>query len=121
MSLWHYTCDHGHDGIGERGMLLPNLHIQLNVRLSWLTDMAEPERLALGLTNQFTGCDRTRFRYRLERSGHVMPWGMWAALNHPDETLREDLERYGNPDRWWVGMTPLAVVLDQPRKEEHDS
>lgn len=80
-TLWHYTCDHGHAGLGQGGLVLPGVDLGGPLRgnvwlsaLSWFTDLDAPIRDGLGLTMRLARCDRTRWRYRVTDRANVRPW-----------------------------------------------
>lgn len=122
-ALFHFTCDHGHLGIGARGTLLPAHSLSDRVdwpehlwqgRLVWATDLAVPQREALGLTSHLLKCDRTAHRYRLDHPGLLTPWHEYRRLllgNGLDRALVEELEDYGaRPMHWWVSALPQDVT-----------
>lgn len=116
--LWHFTCDHGHRGIGTRGMLKPHLHTlmpQLGP-VVWLIADGAPDRDDVGLTSVRLSCDRMVFRYRvvgIPRIGHdvgaVVPWA--AVRDRIDLVTLADLERYAEPSTWWLATVPVEAVL----------
>lgn len=109
--LWHFTCEHAHQEIGKRGILLPNQH-QLMPRLGpvvWLTSDPAPDRDDVGLTSSYLKCDRMAYRYRGASHPGVYPWSDVRGQVAPP--LRDDLERYGQPDTWWLSSGPVAAVL----------
>ena len=81
MSLWHFTCDHGRQGIGRAGLVKPNRAAV--PPLAWFTDLPNPQREHLGLTSLILSCDRMAHRYRVLGSGDVIPW---ADADVPAET-----------------------------------
>ena len=123
-TLWHYTCDHAQDSIGDEGLLVPAL-AQIGAAaagrmpswekavagLVWLTDLDSPLRNELGLTSNSIGCDRTRHRYRVVG---------YSAVHYP--TIRRDLPKRARealesaegamPMHWFVAYTPVPVVYD---------
>lgn len=124
MILYHYTCDHGRAGLGDEGTLLSTrdlvdadrlrrlpLWAQINAGFVWLTDLETPVRLALGLTSDSLGCDRTLHRYRV-----VDPS---VAAHYPDVSRElprgiRDLAFYRGamPMHWWLAYPPVQVVYD---------
>lgn len=114
--LWHFTCDHGHDGLGKAGTLRPNRH-PLAPDLGpvvWLTDDPDPERDAVGLTSSvFLTCDRLQFRYRVLGASRCMPWS--AVRRLVSSSVLHDLESFGKPETWWISRKPLRAVLDDDR------
>jgi len=118
MRLYHYTCSHGHDSLGAGGLLQPGstLAPQLNMpwmtEFVWLTDMAVPERDALGLTMRVTRCDRMRYRYRVADDNGVLPWTVVARTLH--RGFRDEVESAPGvrPAHWFVSRSPVPAVLD---------
>ena len=112
--LYHFTCDHGHDGLGTNGTLQPQPHPllpQLSA-LTWMTTDPNPTRDDCGLTSTMLDCDRMEYRYRVTDRRHCIPWARLRQLATSD--VLAILESYGKPDTWWVARTPIPVVLDQP-------
>lgn len=110
-TLYHYTCEHGYQGIGASpaGVLLPN------AGLVWLTDLDVPVREALGLTSHTLSCDRTAYRYRaIAALAHVRPWSQ--ARRSVPRDVREALESAPGvlPMHWWVSAWPVLVQFDPP-------
>lgn len=117
-TLYHYTCDHGHKGIGTEGYARPLARLAggelpETARWLWLTDMATPDRDALGLTSQVLACDRLAHRYRVTRPVDVHPWVKVRRLVSP--IVREALESApgARPKHWYVSRQPQSVVLDE--------
>lgn len=117
--MWHYTCDHGRAALGVRGWVVP-AHLWAprtdpypTGQWAWFTDLATPNRDALGLTMNLTKCDRTAYRYRVTDEAHVVPW--MHVRRHVPGALRDDLESApgARPRHWWVSVEPVPVVLDQ--------
>jgi hypothetical protein len=118
--LWHYTCEHAADKIGERGVLLPGAELNKDLpewlwwaNYVWLTDLPAANRGALGLTSYAIECDRTEYRYRVLDARHVRSWiSIRRTLSHPEDV--EDATLDGRPAHWYVSTHPVPVVLDQP-------
>lgn len=124
MNLYHYTCSHGHDCIGDQGHLhpvrslvdeskfagWPAWKLQL-VKMVWLTDLDAPMREALGLTSKVSPCDRTQHRYRMVG---YSPIRYTAARRDLPKRLRDELESAPGamPMHWWFAYTPVPVVYD---------
>lgn len=125
--LYHYTCDHAHRKLGNRGRLLVprevgNIHGGQLARqegifaelygFTWLTDLDYPHREVLGLTNNFAVCDRTRHRYRALGPVAATPWT--AARRSVNSRLVAVLESAPAvmPMHWWVTSEPVEVELD---------
>lgn len=118
MTLYHYTCQHGRDRIGDRGVLAPARHLSENVtawqgRFVWLTDLSVPIRDALGLTQQIAKCDRTAYRYRVTDETSVWPWVQIAHLMKREQ--REEIEGApgARPSHWYVSFELVPVVLEE--------
>jgi hypothetical protein len=113
--LWHFTCTHGWNGLGLRGVARPNLHLMIPALgpVVWLTDDPDPERDAVGLTSSMLDCDRLQFRYRALGASKCVPWSSVRSLVPP--AVLRDLESFGKPESWWISREPLRVVLDDDR------
>lgn len=116
-TLYHFTCDHGHVGIGDRGNLVPaasltEKRVPWTGCLVWLTDLPRPNRDALGLTMHSISCDRTVHRYRVTDSALTRRWTS-LARDLP-RGYRESLEAApgARPRHWWVSDNPVPVVYD---------
>lgn len=111
-TLYHYTCEHGAKALGRRGMLRPNEHPLLNgARLVWLTDMMDPDRLALGLTSDSLSCDRLAFRY-IVQADDAMSWEEWARVHRVGPLARHLLEADRSCDRWFVLERSVLGIRD---------
>lgn len=115
MTLWHFTCDHGYAGLGERGLLRPNPHPlapELG-RIVWLTSDPEPERDDVGLTSEMVlSCDRMAYRYRVTHvSAACVPWT--TARGFVNAEFVKVAESFGRPETWWISPLPVSVALDQ--------
>lgn len=98
--MYHYTCDHGYEGILRDGEVRPNPH----TKVSWFTDLPTPDVSALGLTSHILDCDRTTHRFRATHLGALVSFAeVWRG---PDVLP-------GEPDHWWVAFTNVPVVLDE--------
>jgi hypothetical protein len=111
--LYHYTCRHRAELIGRRGVLDPSPQPLLRTRddryaeLVWLTDLAEPDAEALGLTSHMLQCDRTEVRYRVVDPSAVEPWRTYRLrLDRVDVSALELGRRH---DRWYVSARPVEV------------
>lgn len=118
--LYHYTCRHGYDALQDGGIVKPAV-VQNPTRanvwtglFAWFTDLTPPIREPLGLTANFTACDRTEFRYRVDDpdSPDIEPWHV-VARRLPVE-LRRSLEEAPGamPMHWWVSQSNVAVTYD---------
>jgi len=83
--------------LGRAGQLVPGSTLVRDrdlpwpSRFLWLTDMATPDRDALGLTMKVLDCDRTRYRYRATNNGGVVAWADLIAVNKEYAKLTEQL------------------------------
>jgi hypothetical protein len=118
--IYHYTCEHGRQALGERGAVRPladwnpraatllgnRIHMAM---LSWFTDLDVAVPHALGLTRGTIECDRTAHRYRVIDDGLIVPW--LASPWRRGWLL--DLERVKGamPRHWYVATVPVRVVL----------
>lgn len=111
--LYHYTCDHGHDGITHDGFVKPHMQVVLGgLELTWFTDLDVPDRNALGLTSTILTCDRIKYRFEADVAAGLRWW--------PQAVRDLDLHRYRRslelapgaaPMHWYVslGTVPVAV------------
>ena len=119
-TLYHYTCDHSHAQIDgellsalaqhphEDRFMLSGPH-----QLVWMTDLAHPNRDALGLTSHILACDRTVHRYRVTDPSKVVPWvKVRRAYRWAEELESADGAR---PRHWWVSGVAVPVVYDPIR------
>lgn len=110
--IFHFTCDHAARGIGRRGELRPMPQPFLEMRpVVWLTDMATPDRAALGLTSNLLGCDRTAFRYIAAPTSTIVSWAEWKSDHQLDAGLVADLEHGRQPAAWFVSAHPVKARL----------
>lgn len=111
MLLYHYTCRHRAAFIRRERMLKGNPHPWLlDVGpLIHLTDLDQPDRLALGLTSNILTCDRTEFRVTVE-TDVAERWSVFARTI--PRRVREGLETAPGalPAHWWVARMPLPIV-----------
>ena len=126
-TLYHYTCAHGCQAIGEEGLLQPLRVLMPREQrvgwepwrlpiadLIWLTDLNVPFREALGLTSYSLGCDRTTYRYRVTDASLCQPYV--KVRRQLPRQLRIQLESAEGvmPRHWWVSLAPVPVVYDTP-------
>ena len=122
MTIYHYTCNHGREALGNAGMVLPIADWEPRAAaklaqspypdlalISWFTDLDVPIAEALGLTRATILCDRTKYRYRVIDDIAVTPW-----IRSPHRRRLRDLERADGamPMHWYVSTEPVHVVLD---------
>jgi hypothetical protein len=115
VKLWHYTCIHSSRSIAESGLVLPaSAFISFALppwsSLVWLTDLAEPVALALGLTNRILSCDRTACRFQVLDETNVRRWTEaheWRRTEwgHQLEAVAGCLPRH-----WYVTDQPVRVA-----------
>lgn len=126
--LYHYTCSHAHELIGEQGLLKPANQLSDSMppwfwpaELVWLTDLKVPQRYALGLTMTLTPCDRTECRYRVavsRRAAGIEPWVL-ARRRYLHGDLPEIVDALeglqgARPGHWYIARRAVPVVLDPP-------
>lgn len=108
--LYHYTCNHGLNGIIADRKLLPNPHPWIGHPLVWLTDLDVPDRAGLGLTAHHITCDRTENRVEVAYNPVIRPWTEWATWTQVPYLVRDTIEGGGGlPMHWWVST--VAVPL----------
>lgn len=122
-ALFHYTCQHGRDGIGNQGVAVPSSYLpEVRAKLAgtaddlrkfmglvWFTDLAAPDRDALGLTMHSITCDRTQYRYIHFGTAGLVQWvHVRKAFS---ERVRASLEEAPGamPMHWWVSTGPVPV------------
>jgi hypothetical protein len=82
------------------------------VALVWLTDLAVPDRAALGLESVTLTCDRTACRYVVKDTSTCVPWLQWAA--RLPLRLRSLLETEGRkPAHWYISEQAVLAELSQ--------
>lgn len=108
MAFWHYTCDHGHEGID--GLVVPGGLVGTPSEVAWFTDLGRPIREALGLTSHLLSCDRTAYRYRVVDPSPLVPW-VEVRRRYPWAAAIE-LAPGARPRHWLVATEPVAVTLD---------
>ena len=108
IQAYHYTCDHGAQGIRRDGLIKTNPHPWLPIPLAWFTDLDAPIRDALGLTSQILTCDRTEHRF--EASPHGLLWWPIYARELSAE-IRWGLESAPGalPMHWWISDRDVPV------------
>lgn len=121
--LWHYTCQHGRDQLGDRGTLLPRAlqagsahreHSPIVLEcLVWATDLAEPRAWALGLTSLMLDCNRTAHRYSVDPRA-FQRWGRLRSAVDPVLVDHLELAPWAEPAHWWVALGPVPDALYAP-------
>jgi hypothetical protein len=125
LTLYHYTCTHGREGIGDSGTLVgarhlipPTEHPAMNdwraamFDLVWMTDLSFPIRGALGLSSYTLRCDRTEFRYRVTNACTARHWPDVRRSFDPRIRRGLETELAAMPMHWWVSTVPVPVVFD---------
>lgn len=120
--LYHYTCTHGRKALGDLGDVVPAAYLEPALaggflsRLAWFTDLATPDRGALGLTMNLTTCDRTRYRYRVtikpSIAAGLRPWTDVRRL-YPRDLVRDLETAPADPAHWWVADRPVPVIYER--------
>lgn len=112
MRLYHYTCDDRVEAIKRQRWLRGTVHpyfADLGA-IVWLTDLDTPDRDALGLSQTYIACDRTRHRVTVvtDKAEH------WPVLaRRIPRQARESLELAPGalPMHWYVAVDELIPVL----------
>lgn len=117
MSLYHYTCLHSAPGILASGLLTPNSHPlcppakgEAPLGFVWLTDLAAPDRLGLGLTSKTLACDRTQHRFEAAAANRARRWSQARETLPPSFVAALESVPGVKPAHWWVSLAPVAVV-----------
>jgi hypothetical protein len=113
MNLFHFTCDHGAEGIRESGVIqIHRAPFELAPAVLWLTDLEVPNRNGLGLTSKILSCDRTAHRFEVKNPRAVFHWNEAKRLYFPREQV-EALESTPGamPMHWYVSGIPQEVIL----------
>lgn len=118
--LYHYTCEHSFAALGIGTVTLypggsPEAAERNKdkgiwaSRLVWATDLAIPDRAALGLTSYILDCDRMSYRYRIVSPEVMVPWHVLARLLTRE--MREEIESQpgSRPMHWWVTGAPIEA------------
>lgn len=118
MILYHYTCRDSAARIDAEDLLRPSPQVQLagTPWLLWLTDLAVPDPVALGLDRRHDSvlrCVRTERRYAVEVARPVS-WADWADLRPVAPAARLWLEEGRTPERWFVWPVPIRPLVETP-------
>jgi len=133
--LFHYTCGHGRKGLGELGLVTPVAQLTPEAVVDpaenavlwwlqhrvWFTDMETPNRNALGLTQNYSRCDRTRWRYRLTVKPEETGLKPWVDVRRDvSPYIRELLEHSpgARPRHWWVAYDQTVPVVYDRRNTD---
>lgn len=111
-ALYHFTCRDGHRMIGRWNCVLRG---QTEMwPFTWLTTEAVPDFEATGLSSVTLGCDRTEVRYIVtEDIGLCRPWLGSPERRGLARRARRDLERWHDPEHWWVAPVPVRASWDR--------
>lgn len=116
MDLYHFTCAHRAPMIREDGYVRPGNELSKSFQVpwacfAWYTDMAVPARGALGLTNYFSRCDRTAYRFTV--TGNLAPIKPWLKVrHHHDWALSVEATPGARPAHWYVCAFPIQVTWE---------
>lgn len=123
-TFYHYTCDHGRDGIGDYGVIHPIGALfpvmpaagltddeRLMRALLWATDLPEPDIEGLGLTSEILSCKRWIYRYRITNPMPLMRFSDMQYRFSP-EAQKGLLEGAVKPEHWFVSWRPLPAIYD---------
>jgi hypothetical protein len=111
MTLYHFTCDHGRDGIVRDGVVKPNRHPYLGLAVAWFTDLADPTADEVGLTSATLRCDRLAYRFEIVDLAKAHPWLGSVEQSVTPIQYQADLHRFSTPRHWWVSRQPVSVSL----------
>ena len=112
--LYHFTCDHGHSAIGERGRLMPGPFDVPGIgQVIWLTDDPKASRDDLGLTSTLLSCDRMQYLYRTTGPYRAIRWV--DIRGRCRSQWRTDIESFGRPSVWWIAKQSIPVRLMEPK------
>ena len=107
MTYWHYTCKDSAAKIGPAGKIKPG-----GSHYAWFTDMAHPNRDALGLTMNYIDCDRTTHRYRVVEDALLVRWLEVRRSEDWDWVRLLEHSPGARPMHWWVSEDPVGVIYD---------
>lgn len=107
LALYHFTCSHGHDGITCTGVIRAHIHPFMRGLgpLVWLTDLPDPTGESVGFGGEFSICDHMAFCY-VVRTKAAIPWT--AIHTRAPRRVVEALEKFGQPDHWWIVRRSLT-------------
>lgn len=107
MTFYHYTCDDRAKKIGRAGRIKPG-----GSPYAWFTDLARPNRDALGLTMNYIACDRTTNRYRVVEDALLIPWRDVRRSCDPDWVALLESSPGARPMHWWVSEVSVGAIYD---------
>lgn len=113
--IYHYTCKCWAPKIGAQQLLRASVHPILRPygKFSWLTDLADPNPVAIGLPLARVPCDRSQFRVAVDADlPELRRWASWARRNIP-LALRQAVE-VNDPKalfaHWWVALGDVPIL-----------
>lgn len=106
----HWTCEHGAKGITKDGFVKPHMHPFIGRAVSWWSDLEVCDRFGLGLTMNYTTCDRTEYVFVAEPEQEIVPWVKWAR-GRVTSQVRWEMQQIGYPLHWFVAEVPIKVEL----------
>lgn len=126
MTLFHYCCEHVAPKIARDGFLKPGMawrHYDFKMlshgepmsglwrapAVVWLTDLARPDRQALGLTSFTLPCDRTEVRFTVSDATGVVPWRDFAETHGAASDWLSVMEAGRSPEHWFVATNCLPI------------
>jgi hypothetical protein len=113
MKFFHYACNHAVDAIRRDGMVIPQDRAALP-GISWFTDLEPPIKEALGLTNEFTACNKTEYKFTVLPADEplITFWPHFARLRRIHPHYRQTLESAPGamPAHWFVSPHAVRVV-----------
>lgn len=118
MKLFHFTCaDHGEPGIRRERTVRPNWHPFFSAQIAWFTDDPAPDPDAVGLTSNMQHCDRMAYRVTVPDHADIVPWRLSTLRATIPLGAVRDLERYGDPDHWFVSVYPVPAgdIVRRPK------
>lgn len=110
--MFHFTCDHGFEGIKQLGYVAPNWHPLLGMKVAWFTDLETPNAETVGLTSNLLNCDRLAHSVEVDPS-RVRRWlGSGEQASTPP-LIQADLHRGSDPSHWWISRIQVPVLRYQ--------
>lgn len=116
--LYHYTCEHSAPDILRDGFLEPHGLPGLPP-VVWLTDLDAPVVEALGLTSIMLRCDRTAWRFEVDRAlvdpDMIHRWVGVRRQFPPDYVTGLEEADGAMPMHWWLSFDRVPVVTGAHR------
>jgi hypothetical protein len=122
--LFHFTCRHAAERIGQRGWLLPSVRLMSPLQLRnlpndvlmagqavWLATDRDATQRSLGFDGILSQCDRTEYRYRVTEPGAVRPWTEVRTGWPPEVVAALEEGQDKRPETWWLGRGPMRARL----------